>query len=300
MHTSKPHAGHKPVPTMPMKEFDDAQARMPAALAPRTQSMRACATRALGCPCCGVARRLLRLCFAAARRGDTGIAGMLVDEAEHYLGTGAHPVGCPQLAPPAARDRWPAVRGRVSARRDRPGTLVAATDTSVRGGAYGIGYVVDDGRWGMHGRPFRHQDPTGPSTVLVGELRAVGLLLDHAADAPDLLLLVDSLPALRYLRAWRRGDTSLMPDGYDLRPRRTGPPTLVRLAERVARRPGLRAEHVKGHSGHPLNETADSLASIARRRVTEPFDSTARAEGLVEAFLRAWHTDRRPDHGLAA
>ncbi|MFV2173226.1 RNase H family protein [Actinomadura sp. LOL_016] len=281
---------------MPMKEFDDAQARMPARVAARTQPMRACATRALGCPCCGVARRLLRLCFAAVRYGDEENAEMLADEAEHYLGTGPHSPGCPQATPPPAPVRWPPVRGRVPARRGRPGPLVAATDASVRDGAYGVGYVVDDGRWGMRARPFRHQDPTGPSTVLVGELRAVDLLLDDVGDAPDLLLLVDSLPALHYLRAWQRGDASRFPAGYDRRPRRAGPTTLVRLAERVAHRPGLRTEHVKGHSGHPLNETADSLASIARRALADPFDSTARAEGLVAAFLRAWHDG----HGLAA
>jgi hypothetical protein len=58
--------------------------------------------------------------------------------------------------------------------------------------------------------------------------------------------------------------------------------------------PGLRPEHVKGHAGHPLNETADSLASIARRRVTEVFDSPARAASLAEAFLRDWHRSPGP------
>lgn len=80
-----------------------------------------------------------------------------------------------------------------------------------------------------------------------------------------------------------------MPDGYDLRPRKQGAPTLVRLAERVAALPALRVEHVKAHSGHPLNEAADSLASIARRRLTEPFDATARAEDLAKSFLLTWH-----------
>ncbi|WP_176611294.1 RNase H family protein [Actinomadura sp. WMMB 499] len=282
---------------MPMKEFDDARARMPPRLAARTQPMRACATRSLGCPCCGAARRLLWLCFAAVRHGDTGNAEMLAGEAEHHLGTGPHSPGCPQVAPPSAPYRWPPVRGRVPVRRGRAGPLVAATDASVRDArAYGIGYVVDTGRWGMRARPFRHQDPTGPGTVLVGELRAVNLLVDDVGDAPDLLVLVDSLSALHYLRAWQRGDTSRFPAGYDLRPRRARPPTLVRLAERVAHRPGLRTEHVKGHSGHPLNETADSLASIARRGLARPLDPTARAESLVTAFLRAWHDG----HGLAA
>ncbi|TDC42899.1 hypothetical protein E1281_35735 [Actinomadura sp. KC345] len=279
------------VPTMSLREFDDAQRRMPPGLAGRTQRMRACATRAAWCGCCGAARRLLRLCFAAVRHGDGEIAEMLVTEAEHYLGSGRHPVNCPQAPPrPATRGGRAPAQGRVPGWTGLPGALGAATDASWKRGTCGIGYVVGDGRWGMRGWTFGPQDPTGPRRVLVSELRAVGLLLDRVEDDRDLVLLVDSLSALRYLRAWRRGDTGLMPDGYDLRPRRSGAaPSLVRLARRVVGRPGLRMEYVKGHSGHPLNETADSLASIARRRVTETFDSTARAEGLVEAFLHAWH-----------
>ncbi|MFG2243740.1 ribonuclease HI [Spirillospora sp. NPDC048823] len=278
------------VPTMSLREFDDAQSRMPPGLADRTQRMRACATRAAWCGCCGVARRLLRLCFAAVRHGDDAIAEMLVTEAEHYIGGGRHPRTCPQAPRPAVRGRRAPAQGRVPGWSAFPGALVAATDASWKQGTCGIGYVVSDGRWGMRGWTFGPQDPTGPRRVLVSELRAVALLLDRVEDGRDLVLLVDSLSALRYLRAWRHGDTGLMPDGYDLRPRRSGAaPTLVRLARQVVGRPGLRLEYVKGHSGHPLNETADSLASIARRRVTETFDSIARAEGLVEAFLHAWH-----------
>jgi ribonuclease HI len=86
-----------------------------------------------------------------------------------------------------------------------------------------------------------------------------------------------------------------MPDGHDLRPRRAGAPTPVRLAEHVAARRGLRVEHVRAHTGHPLNEAADSLASIARRRLTDPLDSIDRAQSLVDAFVRAWHDAARPD-----
>ncbi|MFE9101958.1 RNase H family protein [Actinomadura geliboluensis] len=285
-------------PTMPLREFDDAQKRMPTPLAGRTQRLRACATRAPMCACCGVARRLLWLCFAAVRHGDDQIAAMLLGEAEHYVDTGGHHPNCPHPPPRPPRTVRRPAQGRVpgwSGAAGRP--LVAATDASWKRGTCGLGYVVDDGRWGMRGWTFGPQDPTGPSRVLVSELRAVALLLDRVGDGPELTLLVDSLTALRFLRAWRRGDTGLLPDGYELRPRRSGPPSLVRLATRVAGRPNLRFAHVKAHSGHPLNETADSLASIARRNATAPFDFTTRTEGLVDAFLRAWHdtTDRTPE-----
>lgn len=48
--------------------------------------------------------------------------------------------------------------------------------------------------------------------------------------------------------------------------------------------------HVKGHAGHPLNEAADALSHMARRRLTEQFDLRRRAADLVDAFLRDWHT----------
>ncbi len=67
-------------------------------------------------------------------------------------------------------------------------------------------------------------------------------------------------------------------------------PTLVRLAQLVARRPDLSFTHVKAHTGHALNETADALSHMARRRLGEVFDVRPRAYDLVDAFLRDWHT----------
>ncbi|MGW5672214.1 hypothetical protein [Micromonospora sp. NPDC003776] len=66
-------------------------------------------------------------------------------------------------------------------------------------------------------------------------------------------------------------------------------PTLVWLAELVGARSVLTFAHVKAHAHHALNEAADSLAHMARRRVEEPFDVQARPHALVEAFLREWH-----------
>ncbi|MFC4909880.1 hypothetical protein [Actinomadura gamaensis] len=47
------------------------------------------------------------------------------------------------------------------------------------------------------------------------------------------------------------------------------------LAETMARCPRMKVAHVYGRRGHPLNETADSLASIARWRLTQRFDTAA-------------------------
>ena len=68
-----------------------------------------------------------------------------------------------------------------------------------------------------------------------------------------------------------------------LRPRRDdGPPTLVRLAGRVSARPGIRFEHVTGHSGHLLNEAAGAPASIARRRGEDGGARVRRRSGAAE------------------
>ena len=209
-------------------------------------------------------------------------------EAEHYVGVGRHPRGCSRHAAARLERRPPGVHGDIG-RWAGTGPVIAATDASWKKGHGGLGYLTSTGRWGFRSRPEDRTDPTGRSKVLVNELRAVELLLSVLGEVSELMLLVDSLSALTYLRSWQNGRTQLMPDGYDLRPRRQGAPTLVRLAERVAATPGLHMEHVKAHSGHPLNEAADSLASIARRRISEPFDAAARAEELAKSFLLSWH-----------
>jgi hypothetical protein len=190
--------------------------------------------------------------------------------------------------------------GRGQVRRwahTRP-PLVAATDASWKGRAGGFAYVVSDGRWGLRPRSTDRLDPTGPSRVLVNELRAVEFLFTAYDEVPGgLTVLVDSRPALTYLRRWQVGDTDFLPAGYRLRPRLRAPqPTLVRLAQLVAGAPDVTYRHVKAHAGHPLNEAADALASMARRRVTERFDVRPRAVSLVDAFLRDWHANGAPPH----
>jgi ribonuclease HI len=185
--------------------------------------------------------------------------------------------------------------GIVDGFKGMRGPLVAATDAGYKAKTAGMAFVVSDGRWGLR-RWVRapRLDPTGPSAVLIAELRAVAYLCeDPHGRLPDELLM-DSASGIRYLRIWQAGGTGRMPPGYSLRQRwghPTGEPTLVRLARIMASNPGLVIRHVHSHTGHPLNEAADSLASIARRG--EPAEQTrSRATCQVEAFLPAWHKRR--------
>jgi hypothetical protein len=172
------------------------------------------------------------------------------------------------------------------------GPVIVATDAAYKNKLPAFGYVASDGRWGLdRWRPgYKRLDPTGPSAVLVAELRAVAFVLEQQSDLPSLLLL-DSAPALGYLRSWQAGNITRMPNGYSLRERwggKSNTPTLVRLATLMAEHPGIKTEHVAGHRGHPLNEAADALASLAWRNLPAG-ETRTRAEGLVEAFLADWH-----------
>jgi hypothetical protein len=259
---------------------------LPEGLRERADRLRRHAFRHGPCERCRDAREAVTLALTAAQYDDFTVAADLLDGAEHLVAGHVH------TEPGARTDRsllaglHGQVRGYVSI---VPADIVAATDASWKGAAGGYAYVTSDGRWGLRSHSRYNLDPTGPSRALVNELRAVEFLL-AAVDAPGLRLtvLIDSAPALGYLAFWRSGDTDRMPRGYSLRPRSTGQPTLVRLAERVSRT-SVVFRHVKGHDGHPLNEAADSLSAMARRWVTGHFDVTERAAGLVAAFVRDWH-----------
>ncbi len=263
-------------------EFLRALDLLPAALRERAFAMRAY-VRPTGCEECQRIGDALRLSLTAARYDEYTSAGQLLDTAEQQAV--GHGSTC-HAQPDQQRGR-----GRVNRWAKASAPVVAATDASWKGRAGGIGYVVSDGHYGLRGRGTGPMDPTGFSRVLINELRAVEFLLSAYDAAPaGMTVLLDSLAALRYLHCWQAGETAAMPADYSLRTRRwSDQPTLVRLAGLVSRRPDLSFTHVKGHTGHPLNEAADSLSHMARRRLGEPFDVRQRAHALVDAFLHDWH-----------
>jgi ribonuclease HI len=232
----------------------------------------------------------LELALMAARYDEVTAAEQLIGAAERLANDHSHgpPPGWTTNQAWSSRARG---HGRVARWAGPTARLIAATDASWKNKTIGIGYVVSNGQFGLRGWSRRPQDPTGPSRVLINELRAVGFLLSGLVDRLDgLTVLVDSTTALSYLHRWQAGETTAMPTGYRLLTRgRSARPTLVRLAERLPGLSRVSFQHVKAHAGHPLNEAADALARMARRQVHERFDLRARAEDLVSAFLRDWH-----------
>lgn len=279
-------------PRMTAAQFRSLLAHVPEPLTVRVVRLQRYALVPLDCAGCQEVGVLLKLTLSAARAGDLPAAESVLGLAERTLqGPAGHdhrPTSPPvsrisrprpaRVAPEAPR---PALAGQV-ARWTGTRPLVAATDASWKHGHGGMGFLTTDGRWGLGRWKAGPQDPTGPSKIIITELRAVQLLLSSVEPRLEMTVLLDSLPALSFLRRWQAGDVAALPPGYRA-------PHLRLLARRVADRPGLTFQHVKGHSGHLLNEAADSLAAIARRRQTLGSEAQARAADLVDSFLTSWN-----------
>lgn len=173
--------------------------------------------------------------------------------------------------------------------------LLVATDGSAdrprRTDTYltGFGWLTTAGGWGVGYCP-QPAAIAGRDAAVVAELRAVWHAVHQVLPAGPVTVLLDSTHALTYLQAWAAGGQQI-PDGYLGSAYHT--PMVHRLAALVAAHPThLRAHWVRGHSGHLLNECADSLARLGRRWLAEDLDDTAvraRAEWLAAGFLADRH-----------
>ena len=135
-------------------------------------------------------------------------------------------------------------------------TIIAAADGSALGnpGPSGWGWFADDEHWASGG--WSH------GTNNMGELMAVLDLLQQTAHVDDeLLVICDSTYVINTItkwmagwkrRGWRKGD---------------GKPVmnleLIQALDAAMQGRKVRFEWVKGHTGHPLNEEADRLATAA-------------------------------------
>lgn len=218
-------------------------------------------------------------------------------------GPGGWPVFPPEPAPPA---RFQAsLHGHVADLMTPlpDGPVYAATDASWRGNAtYGHGYATTTGLWGVRSARILPRSAAAPGyegsvdSAALHELHAVAHLMQwltrHLPADHPVVLLCDSRSAQRYLRAWQSGAEPRFPAGERaLRPYNGEFKPLQDLAQAMRSRPRIKVTDVVGHSGHLLNELADALAKMARRRADgETVDLVARGSDITGAFLRAWDT----------
>ncbi len=282
-------------PRMTTAQFRSLLSCLPEPLIIRAVRLQRYALIPLDCAGCQEVGVLLKLALSAARAGDLPAAETVLGLAERTLRAEPahdHTSTAPQVARvhrarprPSQPMPRPALAGQI-ARWTGTRPLVAATDASWKRGHGGMGFLTTDGRWGIGDWKAGPQDPNGPSKIIITELRAVQLLLTAIEPCPAMTVLIDSLPALSYLWRWQKGDVSALPPGYEA-------PHLRLLARRIADRPCLTFQHVKGHSGHLLNEAADSLAAMARRRDGRSPAAAGRAADLVDSFLTSWNQQNR-------
>ncbi len=147
------------------------------------------------------------------------------------------------------------IHGRVEI--PAPARVVIATDAAVHGKWNGSGYLATSGHYGAH-RQQIVAGRWGPHDVIVSELQVVrGALRRVSLDNP-IEILCDSSSAIRYLVAWQQGSLEL-PPGYQ-------GDALGKLAVFLhSHASDITITKVKGHSGHLLNETADSIAKLMVR-----------------------------------
>jgi ribonuclease HI len=124
-------------------------------------------------------------------------------------------------------------------------------------------YLTTNGLYGV-GTSMVPGKLIGEKRWLQAELRAIAAALKAVGSDHPVTLLSDSKAALDMIFLWRDGH-QVMPRDYDLERSGGRESTLARLAQRVYRdRDLIEPRWIRGHSGHPLNEAADTLAKMAR------------------------------------
>lgn len=131
-----------------------------------------------------------------------------------------------------------------------PRLLVATDGSADNNGHVGLGWVGDDGRYSAGGWRQRGRRQVN---ALRAEIAAVVSAVDAVHSARRVELLIDSQTVLEDVRRAMSGKPVRFGSRFPTR-------TLHRLAVM-----DVRASWVKGHQGHGLNETADQLATYARR-----------------------------------
>jgi ribonuclease HI len=123
-----------------------------------------------------------------------------------------------------------------------PGLIVVTTDAAVshnklrRGyNAVGIGYLANNGRFGVHGHR-QHPKVVGPSGVAVAELKAIYKAIRELPEYATVLIRSDSQDALRYIEYWQQGDMKF-PRGYTVVRDHHEAISLVALAELIRAKP---------------------------------------------------------------
>lgn len=157
--------------------------------------------------------------------------------------------------------------------------VVVATDGSVKGAAIGSAWLAEDGQHGSLGRVDKAHH-SHIRRVLIAELEAAAAAVE-AIPNRRLDVLMDCRDTLDVITAWRRGDAG--PTWL-----RAASPSITAFRRAVASDQGrLTFRWVPGHGGMLLNEGADSLSKVARRRAQGALtkaETDRRSAAIAAAF----------------
>ena len=137
--------------------------------------------------------------------------------------------------------------------------IVVGTDGSSRGnpGPAGWAWVVNKNAWQCGSLPR--------ATSMVAEMTAVYRALVELPADRDVIVLTDSETTMKTVERWIRGWSENNWRKADGKPVRNLDLVQAIWALMNARTGSLRAEWVRSHGDHPLNITADKLATTAAR-----------------------------------